>query len=48
MIWLKYLNLKEHYADHQWQSHCMSKSKNLHEVERMIQENNLSCPVNLR
>ena len=44
MIWKKYKDLNTRYADHKIQSHCMSKSDNLHAVERMIRDNNLVCP----
>jgi hypothetical protein len=45
MIWEKYTYLETRYAPHSWQSHCMSKSNNLHAIERMMKEHNLSCPV---
>jgi hypothetical protein len=48
MIWDRYLDLKNNYANHKWQSHCMSKSRNLHEIERLMKEHNLSYPYTNR
>ena len=48
MIWYEYLYLERDYARHKWPSHCMSKSNNLHAVEKMIKDNNLECPVTIR
>ena len=45
MIWLEYWQLETRYAPHKWQSHCMSKSNNLHAVEKIISDNHLVCPV---
>ncbi|MCW3126228.1 MAG: hypothetical protein JWO03_1886 [Bacteroidetes bacterium] len=48
MLWNKYLYLERDYAPHHWRSHCMSKSNNLHAVEKMIADHKLVCPVQLR
>jgi len=48
MIWDKYLYLEARYAPHSWQSHCMAKSGNLHAIEKMMKDNNITCPVTLR
>jgi hypothetical protein len=47
-LWYKYLEMERDYAGHHWQSHCVSKSNNLHAVEKMIKDNGLICPVSLR
>ena len=46
MIWQKYAWLEHRYAGHSWPSHCMSKSDNLHVIERMMKEHNIVCPAN--
>lgn len=48
MLWYKYLEMERDYAGHHWQSHCVSKSNNLHAVEKMIKDHGLICPVSLR
>lgn len=48
MIWDEYQRLETGYAKHQWPSHCMSTSNNLHAVEKMIADHKLVCPVELR
>jgi hypothetical protein len=47
MIWQKYYNLEHQYGPHSWQSHCMSKSANVHTIEKLIKDNNLTCPANI-
>jgi len=45
MIWDKYWYLKNRYAPHSWQSHCISKSNNLHAVEKMIADHHIVPPA---
>jgi hypothetical protein len=45
LIWDEYQRLETGYAKHQWPSHCMSTSSNLHAVEAMMKEHNLQYPA---
>ena len=45
MIWQKYSAFKKSYADHSWQSYCISKSRNLNDIEKMIQDHHLTAPA---